>query len=271
MTNSHREFHQLWPNVLLLYQLFGFATYSQPASTRVQCMRRLLTTLCVAIVMTILSVYVMLMKLSFFVVNQVNVMSDESIYLTVLPAHLIALIESLFKYRQTERLFENVLAILLKLRIAHDEHIIDMFAIQRKILWLNWTQTIGLMAVMALSIFMTGIQSWIYIRWILLAQFLTGVRLIEVTMHVELLSGLMGALESLLLVDVDNDVNQQLIRLQRAAEIYGRIKGQAEAISAAFSWSVLAILLFALNAMINTSYLLVYTTMSGLLNKYYEL
>lgn len=260
---AQRQFHQFWSPVLMIFRLFGFNTYTEPACTRYHRFKRLLTNLGVICLMLIFSVYTLLMKLSFHIISHVNVMSDQFIYLTVLPAHLISLFESLSKHRQTEHLFDRVLTIVARLRNAHDEHIIDMVAIKRKILLKNWMQIGGLIAVMAVGIWLTGIQSWIYYRWIILAQFMSGVRLMEVTMHIELLSSMMGALESLLLNNVDNKVNTRLTRLNHVTEIYGHIHRHAGAISAAYSWSVLSILLYALNATINTSFWLVFMTFNN--------
>lgn len=270
-TNSHRELHQLWSPVLLLFKLLGFATYTKPASTRFHHFRRLFTTLFVACVMLIFSVYTLLMKISFYMVSQVNVMSDQFIYLTVLPAHLISLFESLAKYRQTDRLFQSFFAIVVRLRNANGDPMIDMAEMKRSMLLKNWSQVIILLAVMALGIWLTGMQAWIYYRWILLAQLMTVVRLIEVSMHVELLSCLMGALESFLLADVGNSVSSRYTSLQDAAEIYRRIHRHAEAISAAFGWSILASLVYTLNSMINTSFWLLFTSFTSLMYKYKRL
>lgn len=262
---SRRVFHQLWPPVLILFQLFGFTTYTQPARTRVQQVVRLSIAFGVISIMLAISAYTLLQILSIHTANQVNVMSDQLVYLTVLPAHLIALLEALLKARQCEQLFEQLYDILVQLHSASGELMVDLPRFRRTLMLRNWTQVIGLFALLAVGIGLTGWQSWLYFRWIVLAQLFVSVRLMEVAMHAELLGAMMGALEALLLSDVNRGggERQRTVRLQCAAEIYGRIHRQAEAISAAFGWSTLAISVYALDGMINNAYWLVYATYTG--------
>lgn len=262
---SRRAFHQLWPPVLLLFQLFGFTTYTQPARTHVHRIVRLSVALVVIALMLAISAYTLLKILSIHNAKQVNVMSDQLVYLTALPAHLIALVEALLKPRHSEQLFEHLYDMLARLHAASGEPPVDLPRVRRTLLLRNWTQVIGLFALLAVGIGLSGWQSWLYFRWIVLAQLFVSVRLMEVAMHAELLGAMMGALEVLLLADVNRGgvERQRTERLQCAAEIYGRIHRQAEAISVAFGWSTLSISVYALDGMINNSYWLVYATYTG--------
>lgn len=265
---SRYAFHQLWPPILLIFQLFGFATYTRAARTRFRLLARLCVTLGVMSLMFAISAYTLLTKLTIHEANQVNVMSDQSVYLTVLPAHLIALLEALLKQRHSEHLFEHAFDIVDLLSTANGAQLaVDWSRFRRTMLWKNWSQVIGLVALMAIGIGLTGLQSWMYFRWIVLAQLFASVRLLEVAMHAELLTSLMGSLEVLLKANCNGD-REKLDRLQCAAAIYGRIHQQAEAISLAFGWSTLAISVYALNGMINNSYWFVYATYTGAVKMY---
>lgn len=266
---TRTDFHQLWPPVLLLFQLLGYATYSTPASTRLQQFRRTAYAVTIIIAQSSFSAYALLTRIKIHQIGQINVMSDQSVYLTLLPGHLIVLIEALLRQRHVCQLFEQVYDIAAQLSAAQGGAVVVDFArIQRKQLLTNWLQFGVLIALLLVGITLTGVQSWIYYRWILMAQMFVCGRVLEVTMHVEVLGELMAELERLLLAEATHRrmivaTTERVGRLHGAIEIYGRVHRLAEAISTTFGWSMLVICVYGLNGMINTSFWFMFILYTG--------
>lgn len=273
---SRSKFHRRAAPVLLLFQLFGFATYAEPPHSARQCWRRRAYTFGVSVLLSALSVYALLTRITFHqIVGHVNVLSDQTVYMTILPAHLIALAESWHRRRSTLLLFASVFDIAAALP-AHSR--VDFARINRRQLRLNWLQLVGVIGILVAGVLGSGWNSWLYFRWILAAEVLVNVRLMEVTMHVEVMAELLGGLERALLMvrraehhqasEQSSDRRRGRRRrlsdcstgLTAAAAIYGRCHRLAAVISECFGYSVLAIAVYVMNGMVNTSFWFGYVT-----------
>lgn len=255
---SRSQFHR----PLLLFQLFGFATYAEPPRSRRQCWRRRAYTAAVTVCLSALSVYALLTRITFHqIIGHVNVLSDQTVYMTILPAHLIALAESWYRRRSTLLLFASVFDIAAALP-AHSA--VDFGRINRRQLRLNWLQLVGVIGILVAGVLGSGWNSWLYFRWILAAEVLVNVRLMEVTMHVEVMAELLGGLERALLrvraAGQQQSLSDCTAGVTVAAALYGSCHRLAAVISECFGYSVLAIAVYVMNGMVNTSFWFGYVT-----------
>lgn len=257
------EFHRLWPPVLLVFQLFGLTAYSRPAASGWRFAGRVVVAAASFAVAATICAHTLLNVASIHEAKQINVMSDQLVYLISLPAHLIGLIEALLRQRQTEQLFDGLYEIYAALGRVSKIDVADgiLHGTRRRLLVRNWLQVGGLFAILTGGIALTGVQSWGYFRWIVLAQWFISVRLMEVSMHVELLAAMLNALERFVL---DSPVDCDPVECVRvAAEIYGMCYAHGTAISRAFGWSLLVMSVYALDGMVNNTYWFVYAMYTG--------
>lgn len=151
------NFHRLWPPVLIVFQLFGFATYSSAARTCCQLCRRRLYSVLIIATLSALGIYALFTRITFHeMTGHVNVMSDQTVYLTILPAHLVALLEALLKHRRVARLFERVHAIALGLSGANGKPIVDFERLCGRQLLANWLQMVGVMVLLSTGVTLSG-------------------------------------------------------------------------------------------------------------------
>lgn len=274
---DRKQFQLLWPPVLLVFQLLGYTTYASKAKCRLDLIRRLVYPIGFLVIMCTLSLYVILTKVSLHADAQINAMSDQTIYLSILTAQLVTLSESLCKRDCSEQLFKQLHEIAAELcsigcATNHPAEIltVDFVRVRRGMLLKNWLQLIGLAVNLAIGIALTGIQSWFYFRWIVLAELLISVRLMECAMHVELIGELLDVVEQLIASAADDDATiligprkRYSTILRCAINAYSRIHGQAERISGFFGWSLLAIFVYAMNGMVNAAFWFVYASYTG--------
>lgn len=273
---DHQQYKQRWTLVLLLFQLLGYTTHSTVAGNRHQYIRRLVYPVVVLVVMTALSVYVILTKVSPHVGLQINIIADETVYLSIMTAQSITLFESLCRRALSVSLFEETHAIAIELwrvecTVHHDPApiTVDFVRICRRMLLKNWLQVIFSVVTLSVGCTLTGLQSWLYFRWILLTMIMMSVRLMECTMHVELIGELLGAVERII-ASVHRarlqETDQRRI-LHGVIDAYSRIQAQAHRISVAFSWSLFAILVYAMNATVTAVFWFVFAMYTGALKK----
>lgn len=247
---------QWQPPALHLFQLFGFAAHARPAATRGQLVARLGWPTCVVALKILLATYVFRTKLTFGAVNQVNVKIDKLVLLTGLTTDLTAVFESLCKYRQTQRLFERVRRISAQLAAATVTDAVVVGDV-RYINLHNWLQSTVLAVDVALGIALTGVQSWLYYRWMVCAQLSLCVRSIEVATHIEMLANLLAGVERVLhdaAAGLPLAAEQRAVQTRRASRLYGECREYALAISAAFGWSMLAISVHTLNGLATNAF-----------------
>lgn len=257
---------RIWSPVLLLFQFFGYASYvRRPTSNNLQHAQRLAFAGIIAILVVAFGIYTISSQISFHGQLQLNEMTDNSVLLTVFTAHTIGLLEALVIYQKGSKHFEQIYDILT--RTSYAESVDDnlrRFRIQ--FLLKNCLQLSAVVVVFCVGIGVTGWQTWLYFRWIIFSEIAVGVRLIELSMHVEIIAKLMGNLESMILCEIAGaDVERDQIgsklrcaRLQSVCCIYDDIYRLSETISTMYEWSVFAILVYAINGMINTTFWILY-------------
>lgn len=271
-------FHQLWSPIVIMFQLFGYATF-MPNPYSIARHRLLIYPITILLGTIMLGLYTICTKISIIgeVDVQLNVVCDQTVFVTVLITHLTALLESLLRHRQTEQFYDLLYNIGERLSAA--EQSIRFESLYRRELVRNWLQLFGLGGLMALGIGLTGLESWLYLRWIMPAMMSVNVRLIEVSMHVEFLGETMHGLEKLLATlsanttTISNDRDaaavdwQHYKRLHDATEIYGLIHRLAVAISHQYGGSMLAFALCALTAMTSTSFWALNKLYTGIIDR----
>lgn len=237
---------------LQLFQLFGYTAFARPAATRTQLIARLCWPTLVLALKLILDSYIVRTKLTFGAVNQVNVKIDKLVLLTALLADLVSVLESLFKFRKTQRLHQRFRHISAQLVRPYCAGSIDGL---RYINLCNWLQSAALGADFAIGIAITGVQSWLYYRWIVWAQLSVCVRSMEVATHIEMLGQLLAGVERVLhaaaRLPLDAELEEQIVW---ASKMYGECREYALAISVAFGWSMLAISLHMLNGLATNAF-----------------
>lgn len=186
---------------------------------------------------------------------QLNVICDQIVFVIVLITQQVALIEALLRHRHTVQLYERYYVIAERLASNGRHPLIHFGRRCRRMLLHNSVQFFGLGGQLALGIGMTGVESWKYLRWIVMSMMAVNVRLIEVSMHVEIVGALMRDLETLLVaLSAVGDSVERDERLRDAAETYGLLHGLTGTINRQYGASILMFTVYALMAITSTSY-----------------
>lgn len=260
------QFTRFWSPVLYLFQLFGYATYiSRPSTNNCLHIRRLAIAAIITAIVLLFGIYMLRTQISFHGDLQLNDLTDRSVFITVIVAHVTSLVEALVVYHKGTTHFQQMYEIIKETSCA--ARFVETVrrgvctTFRRK----NSLQLATVAVVMCVGITVTGFNTWLYFRWILISEIAICVRLMEVSMQVEMLAELIGNLERTIVceiacVDAERvvDTRFRCARLQKISGIYDSIFRLSETIGTMYEWSVFAILVYVINGMINTTFWLCY-------------
>lgn len=261
---NRQQFYLCWQSVLLQFQLFGYTTYATVSHRKCLAAGRTVYALSVILAISALGFYVFYTKVTIFRGAQINIVTDQLVYLTIFTANLVALIESFLQRQNSYALFEQVYEIIAVFSSCSNSNCpLNIPQLCRIFMLKNWLQLGSLFSILTVAITFTSAQSWLYFRWIMLAEMMICVRLMEFAMLMEVLVQLLTVLERHLRSSVRAECEDCKRcgpkTLQYFVQSYDKMYALAGKMCRTYKWSLLVIIVDLMVGLVNTTFWFLFT------------